>query len=169
MGIDTFTTDEFDKTIREIVFPHEVELLGVIDGEYCYLIKINHNIGIYVRSSIGRDGYSATVGEDSIRVFLVQYSAIRTLLSHKLSYKVYRTDYLGKAGGRWTTRVKGWQNRLRKVIRELIEWTNKAQYCPHCKDQPLHFFKVKKEGKNKGRIFATCPNKYHDKVFIWIT
>jgi len=163
--IDEFTKDEFEQALNGMFPQYTPKNLGFIDGEYCFLLQITHNVGIYIRSSIGRDGYSATVGEDSIRVLLVQYEKLPTILQKE----IYRTEYLGKAGGRWTTRIKGWQSRLKKVIQEMIDWINIAQYCPHCEDQPLHFFKVKKEGQNKGRIFATCPNKAHKKVFIWIT
>lgn len=165
MSIETFTVDEFENTLKELFPQYPPKNLGVIDGEYCYLLQITHNVGIYIRSSIGRDGYSATVGEDSIRVLLVQYEKLPTILQRD----IYRTKYLGKVGSKWTTRVKGWQSRLENIVQELITWLNIAQYCPHCKDQPLSYFKVKKEGQNKGRIFATCPNKKHKKVFIWIT
>lgn len=164
MGIDTFTKEDFEQSLQQSFPQYPAEDLGYIDGEYCYLIKITDRIGLYIRSSVGRDGLSASVGQDSIRVFLCEYEKVTTLTK-----TIYRTSYLGKSSSRWTTRISGWQRRLKEVMQDLIEYVNKSGgYCKHC-DNPLHYFKVKKEGENKGRIFSTCMNKSHNKVFIWIT
>jgi hypothetical protein len=162
--IDTFSRADFESAISD-----KAKKLGLINSEFCYLIPLDDRIGIYIRSSIGLDGLCKDSGQDSIRLFLVYYEPFNNRFRIQSEYEYYHTEILGKSINKWITRVNGWQNRLETAINELIRWNQLASYCSEC-NEPLHFYKVNKDGINKGRIFATCKNNdKHRNVFIWIT
>lgn len=148
--VEIFTREKFeedalprDKTTGERLWKH----LGLRDGEHTYLVMLpKHNIGIEVRSSVHNDGKSAGTGEDSIRCWLVD-----VINGHPMGSKV----------SRWTTRLPGWGERTKEVLRQLWVMGQRMVPCPSCeapgKDTRLRCFKVKKEGPNKGRLFLKCP------------
>lgn len=143
MAIESFTTTEFMDALLKQGYP-------VLDcylemGEYCFDIPYK-NINIHVRSSIGENGKSDGVGENSIRVYM------RT-----------GTDYLGKIDA-YTTRVPGWADRLAEKIDELKRYRDLSGDCPTCK-KPMGVYKVKKQNQNFGRLFARCEK---DDVFFWL-
>jgi hypothetical protein len=67
----------------------------------------------------------------------------------------------------YVTRVHGWQDRMTVVLRELWTRALAAGDCPHC-EKPLSIFKVKKEGKNKGRLFVKCWDCRDHETFRWL-
>lgn len=150
--VEIFTRDEFEaqalpvnKTTGEALWTY----IGVQGGEHAYVVKMpKHNVGIEVRSSVRTDGKSAKTGEDSIRCWLVD-----TISGQPMGSKV----------SRWTTRLPGWGERTKEVIRQLWQMGTKITPCPTCVTAPkgtdtrLRCFKVKKEGPNKGRLFLRCP------------
>jgi DNA helicase-2/ATP-dependent DNA helicase PcrA len=126
------------------------ETLGVLYGEWVYLVPLNERVGVYIRSSIHQNDVSAEAGEDSIRVMLFDREE-RKHISVKTS--------------RWITRVPGWQNRLLDAIDQLTQWHSLAGFCEKC-GAPKNIFKVKKDGKNKDRMFGKCT--VCNDGFVWL-
>lgn len=146
--IETFTKEEFEETLTDYVQTKAWEYSGLKMGEHTYRIPYK-GIFISIRSSVRENDTSAAVGEDSIRLFMVDGED--NLLGKMTSY---------------TTRVKGWQERLMRELEVLTEYRSKAGDCRTCK-MPLHIFKVSKPGPNHGRPFASCDNRDH-KSFVWL-
>lgn len=122
------------------------------DGELCYLIEMgDEQVAIYLRSSINSITMeSELTGQDSFRVWLVEKDTPDQPLS--ISYMV--------------TRKSGWQKRLYAKFSELRELRQRAGNCSHCgKPRPIR--KVKKNGPNKNRIFASHCRKPGE--WIWLT
>ena len=116
--------------------------VGMVQRERTYRVSINPDISIIIRSSIDGSGLSAETGKDSIRAWLVNAN------DHPLGSKV----------SKYTTRVKGWEDRLTKVLRTLWEMAQAAGYCEQC-NVPNGIFIVKNgKPKNRGRMFRKCPN-----------
>ena len=65
--IETFTKEEFEYALSTM--EKDVVPLGLLNFEYCYLILVTKQAAILVRSSVDWSKKSATVGEDSIRVY----------------------------------------------------------------------------------------------------
>jgi len=155
MTIDTFTKSEFEDALpthRETGEPLWV-CLGLLQSEYTYRVAgPDRTTSIEVRSSIGPDGMSAPSGKDSLRAWLVDASTGKPL---------------GSKVTRWTTRLPGWQERLRETLRTLWLWRLRAGDCPKC-DKPKGIWKVKKEGANKGRPFAKCSHCGLESQFVWL-
>lgn len=111
MPIVRFTKDEFEEILNSIkenwhsYFEH---------GEWRYRLSFGEHGIIYVASSVGYDKIAKTVGDDSIRVW-VEYDG-RAL----------------KKSQRWTTRIPGWENRLRDRISEACKIINDYDYSPRC-------------------------------------
>lgn len=89
------------------------EPAGFIQGEFCYNIVITHDIKIHIRSSIDQSGFAASTGEDSIRAWLINGNG----------------EPLGSKVNKYTTRVPGWNNRLKEILRTLWGYAQKAGYC----------------------------------------
>jgi hypothetical protein len=160
MAVDVFTKEEFEKQALPVNKDTGAPLwdyLGLRDGEHAYLVKMpKNNVGIEVRSSVKANGVSAATGKDSIRCWLVDQIT---------------KEPMGSKISRWTTRMPGWGERTKEVIRQLWAMGQKIIPCPSCKtttgDNRLRCFKVKKEGPNKGKLFLKCPNE-HCKHFEWV-
>lgn len=142
MAIDVFNRSQF-----EAALPRHRETgaalcrsMGFIKGEYEYAMQVRPGVDILIRSSIREGGYSAEVGADSIRVWLVDGE------NHAP---------LGKKLQAWITRSPGWAERLQDTLRKLYSRGLKLPNCPTCKT-PFGQFVVKKDGKNKGREFNKC-------------
>lgn len=158
MSVDIFTLAQFEAALprHNKTGAPLCHCKGLVEGEYEFFMPIDEASGIVIRSSIGRDGISADTGEDSIRAWLADLTGAP----------------LGSKVSRWTTRISGWDKRLADVLRTLWSWRKKAGNCPNC-GAPKQVFKVKKEGPNKGRIFAKCgicgaqPGK--DAGWVWLT
>src|SRR6185437_1201047 len=98
----------FDKATFETALPKlkgtdkpAWECVGLVGGEYTYLVTLGDTrpARILVRSSVDSTGWSRATGEDSIRVYVVDKDL---------------KPLSGKAN-RWTTRLPGWQDRIRDV------------------------------------------------------
>jgi len=123
---------------------------GILAGEYVYDILLDKSVSIRIRSSIREDQQSASVGEDSIRLWLVEKD----------------TDVqLSKLDDCYTTRVAGWHDRLRTKVQQLMAYRTASGDCPECK-HPLYVYRSKTEGKNKGRLFTSCFQCR--KTFRWL-
>jgi hypothetical protein len=154
MSIEIFTKDEFETQalpVNKVTGDRMWKHLGIIGGEHTYSIKIDNHTAIEVRSSIDKSGYSAEVGEDSIRAWLTDSNGLP----------------LGSKVSKWTTRRAGWDERTKGVLRTLWGWRKKAGNCAEC-GEPKKIFKVKKEGQNKGRIFCDCKSGNCKNQFKWI-
>jgi hypothetical protein len=117
-------------------------------GEHAYHITLpKNNVAIEVRSSVRENNQSAATGKDSIRCWLID-----SVTGQPMGSKITR----------WTTRLPGWGDRTKEVIRQLWTMGSKIVPCPTCKcqdanvDSRLRCFKVKKDGPNKGRLFLRC-------------
>jgi hypothetical protein len=149
--VEIFTKDEFEAQALPVNKTNHVKMwshIGLHGGEHAYLVVIpGHNVGIEIRSSVHANGKSAGTGQDSIRCWLVD---------------AHTGQPMGSKVSRWTTRLPGWGERTKEVIRQLWTMGQKMVPCPTCKptagtDTRLRCFKVKKEGANKGRLFLRCP------------
>lgn len=141
--IETFTREQFEQALPKSD-KFKVEPLGLVDTEYCYLLKIHEKAAIFIRSSVGSNGVSAATGEDSIRCFLVDGK--RAPLGSKIN--------------KFTTRKPGWGERLKDNCRYLIRLHWAAGF--DSRGEPAKIFKVTKEGPNKGRYFIpeTATTKF---------
>jgi hypothetical protein len=153
MAIERFTKTEFEAALPihrqtgEALWTYD----GLIENEECYRVPVRDGVVIMVRSSVKADGRAARNGKDSIRCWLADPETGKPLGSKIQSY---------------VTRVSGWQDRMKKVIRELWKRSLTAGDCPVC-GKPLGVYKVKKDGKNKGRLFAKCWD-HGSKSFRWL-
>lgn len=155
--IDKFSKEQFEQALFNIHPGYEVR--GMIAGEECYYIPVNENARIQIRSSIGKDGYAKSSGDDSIRTWLEIYKPIE---SHK-----YDWQSTGKKVDRFTTRVAGWPDRLGTKIRKLFDLGVKIKKaiepCLTCGKSPWAAFS--NSTKNPGRPYASCrPCNY----FTWL-
>lgn len=112
MSTDKFSKEQFEDALttmsKEKIKLWEYE--GMIKGEHCYTIPVMlrgklTNKRVYVRSSIGRDGFAADAGEDSIRVW-PEYI-------HKGTWRP-----MSKVKQRWVARTVNWRTNLQKWLRE---------------------------------------------------
>jgi len=147
-GVEIFTAAEFDMVMREIA-PTDARCIGVQKGEYVWVIPVlgvgADTIGVFVRSSIRADGASAEAGADSIRAWL--------------GHIPDGEPYAPKVLGRWTTRRKGWQIRLRRVVKELVLLARHIRPCPTCG----MWMKLRAPG-GSGSSAGTRPYLYCDAV-----
>lgn len=170
MPVDRFTTRQFEAALDTICANLQPDvrgwkaMVGLDNGEWCYLVMIDEFTGVYVRSSIDGSGVSASTGEDSIRAYLVTYAKP----PHTGPNAPLKTEPLGTKVSRWTTRVPGWQDRLQTVVWTLVFWRKAAGNCEVC-EAPKRIFRVKKDGPTKGKLFAKCME--HQDVrgnFTWL-
>jgi hypothetical protein len=119
--------------------------LGIVQGEFAYLIPVREPFGIMVRSSVRADGLSASTGEDSIRCWIVNGNL----------------QPWGSRIGRYITRVPGWEQRLLDTLRTLYKMILLIDKCKNC-TQYRKIFRVRKDGPNKGKFFLKCTNCKRD-------
>lgn len=155
--IERFSKQEFEDTLPT----HQVtgvalwSNMGMINGEWCYAIDVNSYARIVIRSSVDSSEIAADAGEDSIRL----HAEIKTKGGGWKAIKKLDS---------WTTRVPGWDERMKEKMRKLWSTVSKVQRtipsCPSCgKMQP---FWITKNGKNTGRPASKCINC--DKGFTWM-
>jgi hypothetical protein len=142
--IDQFTREEFENYLS---IHSPFSCLGLIQGEEAYLIPLDEQTGIMVRSSVKKSGVSAGTSKNSIRAWLVSGS-----------------KPLGSKISKWITRQPGWQERVDEQIKQLTLWRALAGDCKEC-DKPKGIFIAHTE-KNDGRPFARC--KEHKDSFQWL-
>lgn len=150
MTIERFTKQQFEDVLPTYDGGKKLwESVGMMQGEFCYQIRVADSIFIHIRSSVDNSGYAADTGQDSIRCWLVNGDG----------------KPLGSKVNKWTTRVPGWDKRLLDVLRTLWGWAQEAGYCESC-NVPMGVYKSKTK-KNPGRVFSKCRecNKWGD----WIT
>jgi hypothetical protein len=151
MTIQRFSKTEFEAALPKNKRTNEVlwSGQGMVHGEYAYALPVKEGVEINIRSSVHLDGRAADTGKDSIRAWIADTNG-QPLGSKVISH---------------TTRVAGWETRMTKVLREL--WTRAASLnrCPTC-SKYMGIYKVKKDGANKGRLFAKCWDHNH---FQWIS
>jgi hypothetical protein len=148
MPIDRFTVADFEAALphdkkkdNEAIFAH----IGLIDGEHCWAYEMcRGHMRILVRSSIDNTGHSADTGEDSIRLVIQQRIGTG-----------WRS--CGKGADAYTTRVPGWQGRLKGKIRDVFERTKTVKLDP-IEGEVVYFTK---QGVNKGRPFAQLNGSFN--------
>ncbi len=146
--------ERFNKVQFEDELPGEWSCIGIVDGEYTYVLTppdAPAGYGIRVRSSIGASGIADEAGEDSIR-------AVVCTLPDAAPF--------GGKSVRWISRVKGWQGRLSASLAALRSQVARLKPCPHCA-APLVPLTVKKAGPNKGRPFISCMAPACKNYFEW--
>ena len=149
MPVDIFTRQEFEAAlpVDDQSGADIARYVGLVQGEHCYRLPCSEYTDIFIRSSIHGDT-SAACGEDSIRVLLVPAVPPGT--------KETRTPKpIAKKLQRWTTRLKGWQERMLKLINRVAEFADEVHPCPTC-GRTLNIVEVTKEGPNKGKIALSC-------------
>lgn len=160
MPIDRFTTEQFEAALPR----HKVTgatlwvPVGIIDNEKCYIIPVHSkpNVGVLVRSSIDHTGVCADCGEDSIRVYPVEYrknEAGQTTLTP-----------LGSKTQAWVTRVPGWAKRLQTVLRKVYKLALRTQPCPKCQ-KTMAIVKIKR-GSNTGKYAVACMDQTHAQFHV---
>jgi hypothetical protein len=153
MSIERFTKDEFESALP--VDKKDYRCLwreaGLESGEYTYRLPVKAGVVILIRSSVRADGIAAESGKDSIRCWLARDDG----------------SPMGSKIQAYVTRVSGWQDRMTGVLKELWVRALTAGTCPHC-GLPLSIFKVKKDGKNKGRLFVKCWDCKDHETFRWL-
>lgn len=145
MTIEIFSRSEFEAALPKGFWQYA----GLDKGEHTYNISITDDILIHIRSSVDSSGFSADTGEDSIRAWLI------TSGGRPLGSKVQK----------YITRRPGWDKKLVEMLRTLWGRAQKAGYCKSCK-QPNGVFVVKKEGRNKGKLFSQCGQCRNN--FTWL-
>lgn len=146
--IETFTREQFEQALPahketgEPLWKHA----GLVQGEHVYRILIpDTNKRIMIRSSVKGNGISASIGEDSIRLWVEYHYR-----------KIDRWFALGKLDA-WTTRKPGWQDRMTGKLREL--WRLALEDS--------------KNGKRKTQVALVAPksftpSSYQEAIFEFI-
>jgi len=112
--------------------------LGVKHGEYCYTLPVKPGVLIQIRSSVKPNGFAAESGADSIRCFISDLDG----------------NGMGSKDQRWITRVPGWGDRMKDVLRLLWKKGNRIVPCPKC-SKLMKVFKTD-GGENDGRWYMKC-------------
>src|SRR5512146_3218486 len=98
MAIERFTLDDFIAAL-----PPQAQNLGIDKGEYSFKLDLGRG-KIIIRSSIDSSGIAMALGQNSIRVNLLDENG------KPLTENVKD----------WTTREAGWQKRLRENLETMI-------------------------------------------------
>lgn len=141
MAIEKFTVEDFEaglphdkKKNNEAIFAH----IGLHDGEHCWTYEMSRGqFRILVRSSIDRTGVSADTGEDSIRLMIERKKGGSWIP-------------IGKGPDAYTTRIKGWQKRLKEKVITVHKKIAEIRYT--VQDTEMVYFCSK--GANIGRPFS---------------
>lgn len=126
------------------------EYVGSIKNEECWAMPIGvGKLRILIRSSINSStGLSASCGEDSIRLIIERKQGEKWVP-------------LGKGPDAYTTRLKGWQNRLRDKIKYLYDLLIVVNQDFDDTDCVL----ISKKAHSKGKIFKHTSGGQ----FFWLT
>ena len=145
MATERFTKEQFERALPKDVF----KPLGLVLGEYSYAWTMQSNpyLRITVRSSVDARNVAAATGCDSIRI-IIEYSVDEG--------KTWKSA--GKGPDAYTTRVKGWEDRLTAKIKEVFYGKVKKVQPNAIPQNAGYFFGFsKKDGPNKGRPFVSNP------------
>lgn len=164
--IDQFTLQEFEQALDSII-PLGWLPLGMDLNEYCYIIEVNSNARIHIRSSIGESGITDEAGQDSIRLNLEIWQPDFRRNEH---YDWIALPKKAIDSQRWITRVPGWQERLEEKIRLYWniakEFRQPVEFCS-CGKAP--FVGISKSKKNNGRPYSSCLEKHGGcGLFLWL-
>jgi hypothetical protein len=142
---ETFTKLQFEETLpkHNRTGANLWQTRGLEKGEFTYFLPVSDHAGVIIRSSIRESGVSAKVGEDSIRLWLIDPKTQQPVGS-KLS--------------KYITRTRNWQERLIKQLRSLYTLGKLVRPCG-CGEGTIKIQKVKKDGENKGKLFSSCSNR----------
>jgi len=136
MATEIFTKTEFENALSKY---GNFSSVGVVYGEYCYILKVDSEMGIYVRSSVHFGGVCAETGKDSIRAYLYDFSENRIVGNPKKDYH-------------WTTRSHGWDSRMGELINKMKNIRNKIG--SHCNKTKIVLISHTKT--NPDRLFCKC-------------
>jgi hypothetical protein len=166
MSIDQFTKEQFEQVLDNIM-PLGWQSLGMELNEYCYIIEVNANARIHIRSSIGESGIADKVGKDSIRLNLEVYQPD---FRRSDNYKWIALPKKAITSQRWVTRVPGWERRLEEKVRlywnVAKEFRQPIEFCS-CGKAP--FVGLSKSEKNSNRPYSSCLQKHGGcGLFIWL-
>jgi ssDNA-binding Zn-finger/Zn-ribbon topoisomerase 1 len=114
--IDRFSREKFESVLTHIANPLKINCVGIVGDEYRYSIPVSGNVLIYVNSSVGHDGYAATVSANSIRMWIADANG-KPLAKKKQEY---------------ITRVPGWELRMEKVYQKTLETAKRIASIPVC-------------------------------------
>ena len=153
--VKSFNKEDFRDALVSVVGGDEnhVHELGYFAGELRFRYVINEfdggkQVAIYINSSIMKStGLSSPSGDNSIRAWIANQEG----------------KPLGSKTQKWVTRTEGWEQRLDKMMGELIEMAVRIEVCPTC--NKLQGVFIAKTSKNKGRKFLKCPDGCK---FIWM-
>ena len=139
MTIERFTREEFEEVLDEIFGRNwQLDLGGW--GELSYAGVIGNGKFIRIMSSINsKRNVADSTGKNSIRVWLTDEH--NKPLMPKINH--------------WTTRLPGWQERLKSQVQLLTNMAKSLKWCDECYSFET-VWKVKKNNKNKGKLFARC-------------
>lgn len=140
--IDRFDRSRFQAALPSLAGQPLWQRLGIVAGEYCYIIPVHPGVLIYIRSSIRDDGLAAASSKDSIRLWLAADANGKPL---------------GSKDQRWVTRVNGWESRLLETLRKLWRLGRQLGPCPVCNVTMLALKVRKPNSPNHGRWFSSCP------------
>ena len=158
MPTEIFSREQFEAALEHIN-PNYI-LQGVISGEYQYLLPIDDEVGITIRSTVLRHGWSADTSKNSIRIWLSER------IPDDFAESGYSWSPLSgrhNAVARWITRESGWPTRLTKLVNTLTEWRVQSGNCCNVPKLILQA----KTTTNQGRVFAKC--RVCGKGFSWLT
>lgn len=124
---------------------------GLVKGEHVYVMHLDGQVHIDIRSSIHADGNSAGAGKDSIRLTLM-----------------YGDIPMGGKNHSYINRTKGWQGRLTAELRLLYKLRLKAGNCKKC-GLPKFVWKSR-QPQSKGKWFAKCHLQgcWPNEQFTWL-
>ena len=137
---ERFSVPEFELALPAAAGQALWQPLGLVGGEHCYVVPVKPGVLIFVRSSVKADGWAAETAQDSIRCWLASDD---------------KGTPLGSKDQRWIARTSGWRKRLLDTLRAL--WRLGKQLTPCSCGAQMLALKVKKEGENRGKWFAKCP------------
>ncbi len=155
MPVDIFNRTQFEAALpvhKETKMPLWTSM-GMFNGEYTYLLPVSEFASIMIRSSIDYTEWSATSGEDSIRLWLVDP-------------KTY--EPVGSKLSTYITRVNGWQVRMTAQLRTLYQLGKRIRPCG-CGKGIVKILKTR-QGVNQGRFFAACSADFKCQAspFQWL-
>lgn len=123
MTTEKFSKIEFETALTDMSNEHIKlwEYYGFVKGEHVYRIPVKNGhlkrVVIEIRSSIDHSGYAAETGADSIRLYLVHSETGKPLAEKPDAY---------------TTRIAGWQIRMKEKISWLYKKGLEMVDCPKC-------------------------------------
>jgi hypothetical protein len=125
MAIERFSREQFEAAlpVRESTGDALWYSLGVVHREYTYAVCPSKYARIIVRSSITWDGVAEAVGQNSIRMYL---EAAVPVLARDKTTEVTSWQPVQAGPDAYTTRQKGWEERLRDKLR--VMWQIGSQF-----------------------------------------